>query len=119
MPDKGFAPELMHQIWRHGGTSPNGMLEYLPNFRHPLRNALLCCFYSARDIAVIHLGRDGLPTSISKLRSPTGKLLFSGPLDITMDPATGILYLADFGAQSKFGADGSMIMLRPNRLFNP
>jgi hypothetical protein len=59
------------------------------------------------------LGADGMPTLVAKLRSPTGKLRFSGPLDITMDPETGVLYVADFGLQSKFGADGSMVMLRP------
>jgi hypothetical protein len=112
-PDSGFAPELMYPIWQHGGTSPDGMIEYLPDSPHPLCNALLCCFYSAGDIAVMPLGADGMPTLVAKLRSPTGKLRFSGPLDITMDPKTGILYVADFGLQSKFGADGSMVVLRP------
>jgi hypothetical protein len=103
----------MYPLWQHGGTSPNGMIEYLPKSPHPLRNALIVCFYSAGDIAAIPLGNDGMPTSIAKLRGPTGKLRFNGPLDITMDPDTGILYIADFGVQSKFGADGSMVMLRP------
>jgi hypothetical protein len=112
-PEDGFAPDLMYPLWQHGGTSPNGMIEYLPSFPHPLRNTLLCCFYSAGDIAVMPLGPDGMPTAVAKLRSPAGKLRFTGPLDITMDPSSGILYIADFGLQSKFGADGSMIMLRP------
>jgi hypothetical protein len=113
MPDDGYAPELMYPLWQHGGTSPNGMIEYLPKSPHPLRGALIVCFYSAGDIAVLPLRKDGRPTSIAKLRGPAGKLRFNGPLDITMDPATGILYVADFGLQSKFGADGSMVMLRP------
>jgi hypothetical protein len=112
-PEAGFAPELMYPLWKHGGTSPNGMLEYLPSFPHPLRNALLCCFYSAGDIAVMPLGQDGMPTLVAKLRGPSGKLRFAGPLDITIDPKTGILYVADFGLQSKFGEDGSMVVLRP------
>jgi hypothetical protein len=112
-PEDGFAPELMHPLWQHGGTSPNGMIEFLPKKAHPLRNSLILCFYSAGDIAVLPLGKDGIPTAIAKLRGPSGKLRFKGPLDITMDPETGILYVADFGVQSKFGADGSMIMLRP------
>lgn len=89
------------------------MLECLPNFPHPLQRALICCFYSAGDIAVLPLGPDGLPTMVAKLRGPEGKLNLTGPLDITMDPATGILYVADFGKQSIFGADGSMVLLRP------
>lgn len=112
-PDDGFAPELMYQIWQHGGTSPNGMIEYMPTFPHSLRNALICCFYSAGDIAVIPLAADGMPTEVTKLRGPKGKLRFKGPLDITMDPSTGILYVADFGTQSKFGADGRLVLLRP------
>lgn len=31
----------------------NGMLEYLPDFPHPLQRALICCFYSAGDIAAV------------------------------------------------------------------
>jgi glucose/arabinose dehydrogenase len=112
-PEAGFAAELMYPLWQHGGTSPNGMIEYLPSFPHPLRNSLVCCFYSAGDIAVMPLGADGMPTLVAKLRGPNGKLRLGSPLDITMDPASGILYVADFGLQSKFGADGSMAMLRP------
>ncbi len=112
-PETGFAPELMYPIWQYGGTSPDGMIEYLPDFPHPLRHALLCCFYSAGDIAVMPLGADGLPTSVAKLRGREGKLRFRGPLDITMDRSSGILYIADFGTQGRFGADGSLVMLRP------
>ena len=64
-------------------------------------------------IAVLPPGPDGLPVTVAKLRGPEGKLDLRGPLDITMDPATGILYVADFGKQSTFGADGSMVLLRP------
>jgi hypothetical protein len=56
----------------------------------------------------------GLPTAVEKLRAPNGeKLQFNGPLDITLDPRSGILYVADFGKQSTFGADGSLSLLRP------
>lgn len=112
-PEPGYAPELMYPIWRWGGTSPNGMIEYRPGFDHPLSGAILCCFYSANDIAAMRLGDDGLPVRIDKLRSPKGKLQFTGPLDITQDPKTGNLYVADFGKQSKFGSDGSLVWLRP------
>ena len=112
-PEPGFAPELSYPIWLHGGTSPNGLIEYLPHGDHPLKHALICCFYSALDIAVMPLGDDGLPTKVEKLRGPEGTLAFNGPLDLTMDPRSGVLYIADFGHQGKFGADGSMILLRP------
>jgi len=114
-PEPGFAPELMFPIWKWGGTSPNGMIEYLPDFEHPLKHALLCCFYSANDIAWMPLGNDGLPEAVKKLRSPKGKLKFAGPLDITQDRQTGSLYVSDFGKQSLFGKDGSMIWLRVAR----
>lgn len=113
LPEKGFAPELMYPIWQYGGTSPNGMIEYLPNEPHPLSHALICCFYSAGDIAVMPLGTDGLPASVQELRGREDKLQFNGPLDITMDPASGIMYVADFGTQNKFGSDGSLCLLRP------
>ena len=112
-PAPGFAPELMYPIWKWGGTSPNGMIEYLPDFPHDLRGQLLCCFYSANDIAILDLGTNGMPKRISKLRSAKGKLQFRGPLDITQDRKTGSLYICDFGKQSLFGEDGSMIWLRP------
>jgi hypothetical protein len=35
-----------------------------------------------------------------------------GPLVITKDVCTGNLYLADFGKQNGFGADGSLVLLR-------
>lgn len=114
LPDRGFAPELMFPLWRWGGTSPNGMVEYAPAFAHPLANTLICCFYSAGDLAVLTLGSDGLPTAVEKLRASGGKKLqFNGPLDVTLDPQSGILYVADFGTQRKFGADGSLVLLRP------
>jgi hypothetical protein len=112
-PEPGFAPELCHPIWMYGGTSPDGMIEYLPELDHPLRGALLVCFFSAGDIAAMPLGPDGLPAAVDKLRAPEGKLRLAGPLDITQDAATGVLYIADFGKQGSFGADGSMVLLRP------
>jgi len=113
-PEPGFAPELMFPIWRWGGTSPNGMLEYASERPHPLAGTLICCFYSAGDLAVMTLGSDGLPVRVEKLRDGDGgKLRFQGPLDITLDPASGSLYVADFGTQSKFGVDGSLHWLRP------
>ena len=62
------------------------------------------------------LSNDGQPVNVTGLRAAGGKLAFSGPLDITQDKRTGILYIADFGTQSKFGADGSLKLLRPSRL---
>jgi len=112
LPEDGFAPELMFEIWQHGGTSANGMIEYQPKTAHPLSGCLLSCFYSTKKIAAIRLGDDGLPVNIAGLRSAEGKLAFNGPLDITQDKRTGILYIADFGTQSKFGADGSLKLLR-------
>ncbi|MDF1752433.1 MAG: Ig-like domain-containing protein [Verrucomicrobiales bacterium] len=114
-PDPGFAPELMFPIWKWGGSSPNGMIEYQPDFPHPLSRAIFCCFFSANSIAVMPLGIDGMPTEVVQLRSPKGKLQFSGPLDITQDPKTGSIYVADFGRQSLFGKDGSMVWLKPHR----
>ena len=114
MPERGFAPELMFPLWRWGGTSPNGMIEYTPSFSHSLSGALICCFYSAGDLAVMMLGSDGLPVSVEKLRAPgKKKLSFAGPIDVTLDPDSGILYVANFGAQNKFGEDGSLVLLRP------
>ncbi len=116
MPEPGFAPDLMFPVWQYGGTSPDGMIEYLPRGAHPLSHSLLCCFYSAGDIAVLRLAGDGRLAAVEKLRHAGGKIPLAGPLDITADPRTGILYIADFGKQAKFGADGSMVMLRPARL---
>ena len=59
------------------------------------------------------LDKNGMPSAVEKLRSPKNKLAFMGPLDLTQDPKTGSLYVADFGTQSKFGANGSMIWLEP------
>ena len=103
----------MFPLWQDGGTSPDGMIEYRPEGAHPLKGALLCCFYSAGDVAALRPGADGLPVAVEKLRAPDGKLRFDGPLDLTQDPATGVLYLAAFGTQNRFGADGALFLLRP------
>ncbi|MDF1815231.1 MAG: Ig-like domain-containing protein [Verrucomicrobiales bacterium] len=113
-PEKGFAPELMYPLWQYGGTSPNGMIEYRPEFRHPLSGALLCCFYSANSIAVMPPGENGMPGSVKFLQSRKGRLQCNGPLDITQDPKSGCLYIADFGKQRVFGKDGSMLWLAPS-----
>lgn len=114
-PDEGFAPELMYPIWRWGGTSPNGMIEYLPEFAHPLKHTLINCFYSANKLAVMTLGSDGLPVHMAALEDPQGNtLIYAGPLDVTADPQTGTLYIASFGTQRLFGEDGVMFMLRPS-----
>lgn len=113
-PDEGFAPELMYPVCQFGGTSPDGGLVY-DRPGHPLDGQLIWCFYSAGDIAVMPLGEAGRVVIVEKLRTPSGKLLLSGPLDITQDQRTGILYLACFGKQNLFGADGSLVMLRPGR----
>jgi hypothetical protein len=89
------------------------MIEFQPAFPHPLSGCLLCCFYSAGDIAAMPLGSDGLPAAVEKLRAPNGKIQLAGPLDLTMDPQSGTLYIADFGKQATFGADGSLVLLRP------
>ena len=113
-PDGNFAAELMFPIWQYGGTSPNGGIAYhRPG--HPLHEHLIWCFYSTGGIAVMPLAGDGLPAGVEMLRTPSGKLLLSGPLDITQDEQTGNLYIADFGKQNKFGADGSLVLLRPER----
>jgi hypothetical protein len=109
-PDGGFAPELMFPIWQFGGTSPNGGLVY-DSPKHPLHRHLIWCFYSSGDIAVMPLGADDLPTTVEKLRTPSGKLQLSGPLDIAQDLRTGNLYVAAFGKQSEFGANGSLVLL--------
>ena len=113
MPEAGFAPGLVFPIWQYGGTSPDGMIEYLRDSSHPLEECLFCCFYSTGDIAVLRLAGDGSLAAVEKLRQAGGKLDLAGPLDIAVDPRTGVLYIADFGKQAKFGADGSMVMLRP------
>ncbi|MEM6472545.1 MAG: hypothetical protein AAF802_23485, partial [Planctomycetota bacterium] len=93
--------------------SPNGMIEYTPDFEHPLKHSLLCCFYSANTVAVMTLADQPLPRDVSLLRSPNGKLAFAGPLDINHDPKMGSLYVSDFGKQSLFVENGSMIWLKP------
>lgn len=107
-----FSPVKKRKQNDHRGSLDASRLAYDAP-RHPLHKYLIWCFYSTGDIAVMSLGADGLPTTVEKLRIPTGKLQISGPLDITQDIRTGNLYIADFGKQSKFGADGSLVLLRP------
>ena len=42
-PDPSFDPRLWFPLWRYGGTSPNGMIEFQSETPHPLQGALICC----------------------------------------------------------------------------
>jgi len=79
--------------------SPNGMIEYQGNaFGGALNGKILIVRYSGGDdILVLTPNADG---SIASAKSGyAGFTGFIDPLDITQDPATGYLYVAEYGGQ--------------------
>ncbi|MCP9236425.1 malectin domain-containing carbohydrate-binding protein [Lewinella sp. JB7] len=88
--------------------SPNGVIEYRSNAENGnLRGALLVCRYSGGSdiIALVPGGTNGdIVTAKTGIPGFTG---FTDPLDIVEDPATGNLYVSDFGTQS-------IILLQPS-----
>ena len=78
--------------------SPNGIIEYRSNAENGrLQGAMLVCRYSGGSdlIALVPDGPDG-DIRTAKIGIP-GFTGFTDPLDLVEDPATGNLYVADFG----------------------
>ncbi|PAP75965.1 hypothetical protein BSZ37_05680 [Rubrivirga marina] len=90
--------------------SPNGVVEYKSNtFGGALKGKLLVVRYSGGDdIVVLTPGasRDIAPDGDSRLLVQ-GSELFSDPLDLIENPATGDLYV------SEYGGGGQILLLRP------
>ena len=81
--------------------SPNGIIEYRSNAeKGNLQGAMLVCRYSGGSdlIALIPDGPDG-DIKTAKIGIP-GFTGFTDPLDLVEDPATGNLYVADFGTST-------------------
>ncbi|NJB86504.1 hypothetical protein GGR26_002272 [Lewinella marina] len=93
--------------------SPNGVIEYQSNAENgALRGALIVCRYSGGSDLIV-LKPDGPNGDIGTAR--TGVPGFTGltdPLDLTEDPATGNLYVSDFGVQG-------IILLKPSNQATP
>ncbi len=93
--------------------SPNGVIEYRSNAENGnLKGALLVCRYSGGSdlIALVPDGPDG-DIRTARIGIP-GFSGFTDPLDLTEDPATGNLYVADFGT-------GTVVLLKPSNQATP
>lgn len=97
-----------------GGNSPNGLAEYTgPG---DLNGKLLMAYFSgARTIQTFEMDpATGLVTNTRPLENPDGQpITMTGPLDVTVDPESGRIYVADFGLQADFGVQGRVMMLEP------
>ncbi|MEO6435846.1 MAG: Ig-like domain-containing protein, partial [Tepidisphaeraceae bacterium] len=79
--------------------SPNGILEYKGSaFGNSLKGKLLVAAYSGAD-EVFVLTVDSNGNVINRQGGIAGLTHFTDPLDIVESPATGFLYVSEFGAQ--------------------
>lgn len=96
--------------------SPNGVVEYqAETFGGALKGRLLVAnFGNGDDVTSIGVDSSGTPTSVEQLASG-----FYNPLDVTADPVSGIVWVAEFGAQPT-GEGGKITVLRPlTKSFTP
>jgi glucose/arabinose dehydrogenase len=79
--------------------SPDGIIQYNGNaFNNALNGKLLITEYSAGDdIAVLTLDQNG--NVVNEDRSVPGFSGFNEPVNLTQDPATGNIYVAELGGQ--------------------
>ncbi len=103
-PDRNWHPAL----WSLGiSLSCNGMIEYKGDFFNgALKGAILTTRYSGgKDIEVLVPGPDGhIAEAITGI---DGFTQFVDPLDLVEDPATGCLYVSEYGGRK-------LTLLRPN-----
>jgi glucose/arabinose dehydrogenase len=95
-PDRNWHPAL----WNLGiSLSDNGLIEYKSDtFGGALKGKILTTGYSGmKDVEVIALKPDG--TVAETITGIHGFTQFNNPLDIVEDPATGNLYVSEFGGQ--------------------
>ena len=95
-PDRNWHPAL----WNLGiSLSDNGLIEYKSDkFGGALKGKILTTGYSGmKDVEVIALNAEG--TVAETVTGIHGFTQFNNPLDIVEDPATGNLYVSEFGGQ--------------------
>lgn len=94
-------------------VSPNGAVEYKGDAFSGLTGNLIVTRYSSYDdLAVVKLGSDGNAESISSFFSQ--KPGWHDPLDVTVNPATGYLYVALFDSQGGGQAENAgLVLVRP------
>ncbi len=112
-PDSDFDPSLLiYDLLADGGLSPDGIAEYLAP--GPLQNNLLIAFFSNTfTIQSYALDGSGLVTSGDALRDVEGDAIkFIHPLDVTVHPVGGRVYVADFGFWGP-GTGGGVWVLDP------
>ena len=98
-----------------GGSSasPNGLVEYTADTGLQGR-ILVALFQNSREIGSIELDANGNAIGFDSLTLPGGGELFvangGDPLDVTVDPATGNIYVASFLGKN---GTGQIIRLTP------
>lgn len=99
---RGFAFDFQNH------KSPNGIIEYKGNgFGGALKGKLIVARYTTGDLIILTPG--GAKQDIVAFTEGNAIAGFSGfmlPLDLTEDPATGNIYVCDYGT-------GNIILLRP------
>ena len=79
--------------------SPNGLVEWTADrFSEELGGAILVTRYSAGDDVQV-LIPDGSGRITASLTNLVGLRRFTDPLDLTLDPSTGNLYVAEYGGR--------------------
>ena len=103
-PDPKWMPAV-YDFGKH--ASSNGIIEYRSSaFGGKLRGKLLVCRYNVPgDLAVLRIDGSAVTAYPNAIDGLTG---FANPLDLTEDPATGNLYVSEYGAQR-------ITLLRPSR----
>ena len=107
-PEAGFDPDLIFNIDRFGADSPNGIDTYIDG------TILQTTFSGDRKILLMSVDANNRPVYLGDLQNPNGgDITFSSPLDIVTDPATGRIYVANFGQRQSDPSNGAVFLLTP------
>jgi glucose/arabinose dehydrogenase len=106
-PQANWQPPL-HDLGEH--RSPNGLCEYTSPALGPEYRGMVVQteFSSGDDLLGLFLDSQGNVRSVAQIASG-----FNNPIDVVMGPF-GVLYVAEFGAQTDDMSGGQVTLLRPN-----
>jgi len=122
-----FDPALFYNVLTSGGISPNGIAEYTAP--GPLQGRLLMAYFgpfsgavpNANRIQTFSLDAGGIVTGDAPLLDDTNApLTFLNPLDITVHPCSGTVYVAAYGQYpDNRGQDGAIWACQPIAMAAP
>lgn len=121
LPEPGWDESLIHNLLDEAGTSsisPNGIAEYTGDSELQGRVLVTYFFGGNHQIAAIELGDQALVSRVDNLLDlDNDPLDVNAPLDLTVDPGSGRIYVASYdfqsGSPNNSATAGGLFLLTP------